>query len=308
MALRFCVLGSGSSGNASYLEADGFGLLLDAGLGPRRLARGLADAGAAWEQVRAVVLTHTHGDHWRHSTFKQLLRRRIPLHCHRRHARVLSRYSGAFVDLQAAHLVHLFEVDQPLGFGPMHCLPFEVPHDDVPTCGFRFEGPADENRASWALGYASDLGSWSHAVVRQLCDVDILAVEFNHDVFLERRSGRSPILIDRVLGERGHLSNEQGAELVSEVMRLTEPGRLQHLVLLHLSRQCNDPELAHAAASAVLESEPYVIDVQVARHNAAGPLLIPGRLGGRRRRIPQAARAEVIRQPFLPGWEEELAG
>jgi hypothetical protein len=125
---------------------------------------------------------------------------------------------------------------------------------------------------------------------------------------MERSSGRAPRLIDRVLGRHGHLSNEQGAELVAEVLRRTEPGRLQHVVLLHLSRQCNHPYLAHAAASAVLERHPHAIELHVARHNIAGPVLIPRRLGPVRRRMFPAARAEVMIQPFLPGWNEELAG
>jgi glyoxylase-like metal-dependent hydrolase (beta-lactamase superfamily II) len=62
MPLRFTVLASGSGGNASLLEADGFGLLLDAGLGPRQLAGRLAAVGASWQQVHAVLLTHTHSD------------------------------------------------------------------------------------------------------------------------------------------------------------------------------------------------------------------------------------------------------
>ena len=63
MAVRFTVLASGSGGNASFLEAGDFGLLLDIGLGPRQLAKRLAAAGAGWSRVRAVLLTHTHSDH-----------------------------------------------------------------------------------------------------------------------------------------------------------------------------------------------------------------------------------------------------
>ena len=290
MPLRFCVLGSGSSGNASFLETEGFGLLLDIGLGPRRLAKGLADAGATWDQIRAALLTHTHGDHWTDNTIKHLLQRRITLHCHHRQVAGLRRQSGFFGLLEHAKLVKHYADAELMEIGPFHCLPFEVPHDDEPTFGFRIAGPMG------ALGYAADLGCWTKAIAHHLCDVDILALEFNHDVALERGSGRSPMLIDRVLGDYGHLSNEQAAELVAHILRHTEPGRTRHLVLLHLSRQCNHPRLAHAAAAEAIAKHGRGINIHVAHQNAASPVLTTGRKPGSRRRA-------LAGQPLLPGWE-----
>src|SRR5205807_6237403 len=68
MSLRFTVLASGSGGNASLVESDGAGVLIDAGLGPRQLAGRFADSGLSWSAVHAVVLTHTHTDHWKDTT------------------------------------------------------------------------------------------------------------------------------------------------------------------------------------------------------------------------------------------------
>ncbi len=293
MPFRFCVLGSGSSGNASYLEADGFGVLIDIGLGPRRLASGLAAAAAGWERVQAALLTHTHGDHWRELTLKHLLRRRIPLYCHSRHTATLGRCSSMFLKMAAANLVQSYQIDQPLEVGRLRALPFAVPHDDEPTCGFRLEG--GPSGSDWAVGYAADLGGWSPKIASHLSNVDALAVEFNHDVALERHSGRSPMLIDRVLGERGHLSNEQGAGLVAEVLRRSEPGRVQHVVQLHLSRQCNHPRLAREAAARVLGRHNQEVEIHTAHHNAPTPVVRPKR---RHRTTP-------VLQPFLPGWDEE---
>jgi len=81
-AVAFTVLGSGSGGNASLLNADGFAVLLDVGLGPRQLATRLASTGATWNQIRAVLLTHTHTDHWNESTLNHLFKLKIPLYCH----------------------------------------------------------------------------------------------------------------------------------------------------------------------------------------------------------------------------------
>src|ERR1043165_8303720 len=94
--MRFCVLASGSSGNASLLRAGSLGLLIDLGIGPRSLARRLDQIGAAWEDVNAAILTHVHGDHWNENTLEHLERRQIPLYCHQRHAAALKCESPAF--------------------------------------------------------------------------------------------------------------------------------------------------------------------------------------------------------------------
>src|SRR5262249_2963297 len=122
-----------------------------------------------------------------------------------------------------------------------------------PTFGFRFEGTPDLFGQAPALAYVADLGSWDEELAANLADVDLLAVEFNHDVALEYASGRMPALIARVLGDEGHLSNVQAAGLVRAVLGRSTAGRLRHLVQLHLSRDCNTPALARQAARAVLE-------------------------------------------------------
>src|SRR5947209_240906 len=109
MSLRFTVLASGSAGNASLVESGGLGVLIDAGLGPRQLAQRLAAAGAGWPDVRAVLLTHAHSDHWKDRTLAHLLARRIPLYCHPDTHAVLRAYSPAFAALSEAGLVRPFE-------------------------------------------------------------------------------------------------------------------------------------------------------------------------------------------------------
>src|SRR5262249_11566027 len=114
MGLRFTVLASGSAGNASLLEADGFGLLLDAGLGPRTLAGRLASAGASWQAVHAVLLTHTHSDHWNDRTLAYLARHRIPVYCHADHHASLETYAPGFAALREAGLVQGYEANSDL--------------------------------------------------------------------------------------------------------------------------------------------------------------------------------------------------
>lgn len=274
MASRLTMLASGSSGNACLLQADGFGLLIDAGLGPRLLAQRLRAVGAAWDKIHAALLTHTHSDHWNERTLAQLFKLRIPLYCHPGHVRSLRECSPAFLELQAARLVRCFENGQRLRLtAGVHCRPLEVRHDSTPTFAFRFECQADLFSSAWSVGYASDLGTWDASVVAAFSDVDVLALEFNHDVPLQRASGRPPHLIARVLGDYGHLSNEQAAALLREIMRNSSPRRLQHLVQLHLSRDCNRPLLAARAAKSILDQLQSNARIHTASPEGTSPIL-----------------------------------
>jgi phosphoribosyl 1,2-cyclic phosphodiesterase len=312
MSLRFTVLASGSAGNASLLQAGGFGVLVDVGLGPRLLARRLSAVGASWRDVQAVVLTHTHSDHWNDRTFTHLHRLRVPLYCHDDHHPGLLTYSPAFAALRAEGLLRPYEPGQDLRLAPgLCCRPVRLRHDGGVTCGFRFEGAADFFGQPCALGYAADLGSWGPDLARALGDVDLLAVEFNHDVGLERASGRSPQLIARVLGDDGHLSNAQAAGLVRAVLELTPPGRLRQVVQLHLSRECNRPALALAAAHVALGPLTDTVAVHTASQDKPSPTFSLGagtNGAGRPARRPartKPPRAGAGLQPWLPGMGDD---
>lgn len=281
MSVRWITLASGSAGNASLLEAGGRGVLLDVGLGPRQLTTRLLAASAAWEQISAVVLTHTHGDHWNEGALELLLELRIPLYCHPTHRRELQlRATDVFVELQFAQLVRSYDAGCP--FTPVEGVtfrPLRVAHDGGPTFGFRIEG-TQHGTAGWAVGYATDLGSWDGTLVRSLCNVDLLALEFNHDVDMQRTSRRPHWLKARVLSDFGHLSNVQAAHLLRACLRQSAPGRLRHVVQLHLSRDCNRPELAAAAAHDILRQQEHGATIQTAEQDCVGTPI--GIVGGSR--------------------------
>ena len=307
--LRFTVLASGSGGNASVVESADFGLLIDAGLGPRQLSARLADAGLTWSAINAVLLTHTHSDHWKDRTLAYLHRRDVPLYCHPDHQRYLKAYSSGFNGLESAQLVRYFAANQELPLAPglrVRALP--VPHDGGPTFGFRIEGPADLFGQATSLAYAADLGCWDESLVENLADVDLLALEFNHDVVLERTSGRSALLVARVLGDEGHLSNVQAAELMRAVLARSRPGRLQHLVQLHLSRDCNDPTLARQTVEGVLRELAPQAGLHTAQQDSAGETLHLNVEPTSRRRTPpvrRRSRSTTYVQPWLPGLEAD---
>ncbi len=252
MAARFIVLASGSSGNAGLVEADGFRLLIDCGLRPPDLADRLGRVGVRLDAISAVVLTHTHGDHWNPHTFAALRQASVPVYAHpRHHARLAS--SPSFDPLHKAGLIRDYQAGLPIRLGPaMRATPVPVPHDSDPTFGFRVEGTDARTGGTWSLGYASDCGHPDPAVIAGFAGVGVLAIEFNHDVELQRTSGRHPVLVDRVLGPRGHLSNAQAATLTEAVARSAGPDGFTALVQLHLSKDCNTAALAHRAGTAAL--------------------------------------------------------
>jgi phosphoribosyl 1,2-cyclic phosphodiesterase len=183
------------------------------------------------------------------------------------------------------------------------CLPLPLQHDAGMTCGFRFEGAPDGFGHGWALGYAADLGCWNNDLAEALANVDVLALEFNHDEHLEKNSGRAEVLIRRVMGDHGHLSNDQAAQLVSAVLARSTRGRLRHLVQLHLSRQCNRPSLARSAVRLIQRDHGHDFQLQTAQEDSPGTWMSLGTPGRIRRRVLVKPVTVQDHQPLLPGWE-----
>ncbi|MBL8990177.1 MAG: MBL fold metallo-hydrolase [Phycisphaerae bacterium] len=225
--MHLCVLASGSSGNCSVVRlgagADAELLLIDLGLSPRRTYRLIAEQGLDPRRVRGALVTHFDHDHF-HAGWAAASARHWAVFVHASHER----------DAAAAGLrrdsVRVFDG----AFWPMSGIeadPVLNAHDESGTASFRVEG------AGGSLGFATDLGSVSLGLVERLRRVDVLAIESNYCPKLQAASDRPPFLKQRIMGGSGHLSNEQAAEAVHRI----EPR--EHVVFLHLSRQCNHPEL-----------------------------------------------------------------
>lgn len=307
MTARFTVLASGSSGNAALLEAGGFGLLIDCGLHPRFLSGRLAAIGASWEKVDAVIITHTHTDHWKDATLAQCRSRRTPVYAHPAHFDHMNAVAESFGPLRAANLTRTYTAGQTLDLAPgLTCRPVWVSHDAEPTFAFRFDFDDGGTGPAWAVGYASDLGVGSDELVNLFAGVDVLALEYNHDEKMERNSSRPWHLVQRVLGDKGHLSNKQAADLTRAIAGRSGPGFPSHLVQLHLSRDCNHPHLAECAGRAALAGLNPSASVVTAKQD------VPARSVFLSRR-PDAAHRTAVRevmpiarpapQPALPGFD-----
>ncbi len=237
----------------------------------------LVQAGATWDGVAAAVLTHTHGDHVQADTLRWFAKQRIALFCHEGHGAVLDAARG-FRTLARMGLVHRFD-DRPFLVPPgfrVEAIPLS--HDGGPTFGFRVEGRAGRRGRLSAVGYVTDTGLWTAQTADALTDVDLLGVEFNHDVELQRRSGRPHSLIaQRAGGLRPPLQRTGGGPGSRRAATL-DPGRTRQLVLLHLSQQCNRPELALSVARTAVRQSGHRLTVHAARQDQASPdLHVPRR-------------------------------
>lgn len=224
--MQLCVLASGSSGNCSVIRVGDDGqdlLLIDLGLSPRRTYRQIEDLGLDPGRVRGALVTHFDHDHF-HAGWAAGSSRSWGVHVHRAHQRAAADSGLGKRD------VRLFEgVFEPVA-GVTTSAVLNA-HDESGTASFRLEC------AGGSLGFATDLGSVSDALVERLRRVDVLAIESNYCPRMQAASDRPPFLKQRIMGGSGHLSNEQAADAVHRI----EPA--EHVVFLHLSRQCNHPEL-----------------------------------------------------------------
>jgi phosphoribosyl 1,2-cyclic phosphodiesterase len=231
------VLGSGSAGNSALVATGHCRLLVDGGLSARQLVRRLECCGVKPNQLDGVLLTHEHGDHV--CGLEVLCRKfRIPIYCNSLTAEAI-RYGA----LTAYRNWHLFRTGAGFSICDIAIETFPVPHDAVDPVGYVFHS------GSSSLGFVTDLGYATKTVVERLREVHTLVIETNHDEKLLQNDPHRPWAVkQRIQSRHGHLSNEAAAGVIAQLLS----GKLDRVVLCHLSRDCNRPELAAAAIRSVL--------------------------------------------------------
>ena len=247
MPIRFATLASGSKGNCSLVEHAGRFLMIDIGLAPNSLLGRLRKIGVDISAVSEVVLTHTHGDHINDRSLEILAAQGIPLRCHASHASALAAKSG-FAELASRSLVLPYDETPFPTFTGLHVHPLRVRHGAGRTYGFRITCHDRSREMRTDLGYVADLGCWNDRTAAHFRNCAILAVEFNHDVRMTIESRRHFMVKQRNLSNDGHLSNVQARDLVRAIVSKSDQARPEHLVLLHISEDCNTHEIAIDAA------------------------------------------------------------
>jgi phosphoribosyl 1,2-cyclic phosphodiesterase len=238
MSLSLSILASGSAGNCSVLRTASGAVLIDCGIGPRTAASRMKSLDIAVDQIRAICLTHLDSDHFSQSWLRRIIQSQITVYCHQSRADELTGLTGA-----GAEVSPLIKTFNGHPFSPVESLqltPISLDHDQHGSHGFLIESQSSR------IGYATDLGRVSEDLIRKFCGVDVLAIESNYDPNMQLASDRPWFLKRRIMGGRGHLSNQQALEIVRKILdRSNQQRRVlpRHIVLLHRSRQCNCPNL-----------------------------------------------------------------
>ncbi len=237
--MHITILGSGSAGNCTLIETDTTRLLVDAGLSGRQIAHRLALINRNIDQVSGVILTHEHSDHVR-GLGVLCKSRPLPVYANRLTAEAVT------TDPEWQEKVRiswrLFSTGTSFEVGDLLVESFSVPHDAYDPVGYVIRHPG----SGLAVGVLTDLGHATKLVTERVRQMDVLVVEANHDLkLLQEDAARPWALKQRIMSRHGHLSNDAAATLASDVAC----DKLRHVLLAHLSRDCNRPELARQAVA-----------------------------------------------------------
>jgi len=242
--IKFALLGSGSSGNATLVTDGTNSILIDNGLSFKRLEERLAAVGASPAQLSGVFVTHEHSDHV--LGLGVLSRKhRVPV--------FMTEGTRASLPPALGHIERLetVEAGETVTLGGLSIASFSIAHDAADPVSYTI------TTARSKLGFATDFGHTSHLVRMRLANSHALVLESNYCPHLLRTGSYPPKIQQRISGRSGHLSNHDAAKLLSE---LAHDG-LQLVVLVHLSRENNLPALASRLAREALPGHPAEIVV-----------------------------------------------
>lgn len=249
MALTLCPLYSGSSGNSLLVATEKSRVLIDAGLSGKAIITALEAVGVDPSTLSAILVTHEHSDHIKGAG---ILSRRfdIPIFASKGTWPAMERSLGAIAPMN----IRTFDAKEDFFVKEIGVVPFSIPHDAADPVGFRlFSG-------GFSVSVATDLGYYSPHVHQMISGSDIVLLESNHDEnMLLANVKYTHQLKRRILGRKGHLSNESCAQAA---LSLYKSG-VNHIILGHLSGENNLPELAYEVTRQTLAQEGIIIGQDV---------------------------------------------
>ena len=225
--MRFFVLASGSAGNSTYLDFGGCGVLIDCGISKRQLTAKLNDHGHDFNEIQYVFLTHDHTDHNKN--------------IHLFDPAMVYTGEGCLPGALPEHILKPYDI---LTFPNFTVIPLPTSHDATSPFGFVFMCGKQK------LVYVTDTGYVSSKNASYMVNADYYIIESNHDVGMLMGTNRPMYLKNRILSDYGHLSNDDSANLMCRLVG----SNTKEIVLAHLSREANTPELALKTYQDILAS------------------------------------------------------
>ena len=246
MDLAICSLASGSSGNCYLVRTPDTAVLVDAGISARQIKLRLEAMGLCLEDISAVLITHEHADHV--MALESLAKRTGAAVCMSR-----GTYGALDLPLDGERLM-LFSAGDSFSVAGLEIRSFPLSHDAAEPVSYSFTAGGRK------LVIVTDTGVVTDEIAAEAADADILVLESNHDVNI-LRVGRYPWFLKmRILGDRGHLSNDAAAQLLLRITQDEAPGteRERIILLAHLSQENNFPEMALATVTNELSGRGYI--------------------------------------------------
>lgn len=254
--MRLCSIASGSSGNCIYVGSDNTHIIVDAGISGKRIEAGLTTLGIKADELDGILITHEHSDHI--GALGVMARRfHIPMYATKGTIEGIKKV-GSLGTIDESLFVQINAYERFM-LRDLSVLPISVSHDANEPVAYRIE---HEDKS---VGVVTDLGKYDDSIVEGFAGVDALLLEANHDVNM-LQVGRYPYsLKQRILSDKGHLSNENSGKLLCHLLH----DNLKAVMLGHLSQENNLAELAYEAVRLEVlmgetEYNPSDFDIRVA--------------------------------------------
>ena len=246
--LKYCSIGSGSSGNCHYVGYKDTGILIDAGLSGKRITTGLDDINVNIDKIKGIFITHEHSDHIKGAG---IISRKydIPIFANIKTWCAMRDKLGDIKDTN----MKVFENDRSYSLGDIIIRPFLIPHDASDAVGYNFYAENEK------MSIATDIGCITDNIKRHLYKSKLVVLESNYDDNMLMMGSYPYSLKKRVQSEVGHLSNEDAARFCVELIK----EGTERILLAHLSKENNFPELAYETSKGILNQNDIVVGQDV---------------------------------------------
>ncbi|MGN0483548.1 MAG: MBL fold metallo-hydrolase [Lachnospiraceae bacterium] len=262
--MELCSIASGSSGNCIYVGTQAHHVIIDAGISGKRIENGLNSIGLKTNEMDGILITHEHADHI--GGLGVLARRYgLPIYATEKTKNAILHTKS--VGKIEEDLFRVIEPDRPFSIGDMEIEPIRISHDAADPVAYIMRQPGK------SIGVITDLGKYDEYIVDKLQHLDVLLLEANHDIHM-LQVGRYPYpLKQRILGDKGHLSNELSGQLLGKVLH----DDMKTVILGHLSQENNYAELAYETVrlEITMGDNPYKgndFPIKVARRDAVSEI------------------------------------